>query len=333
MRFLAFLEEKISFIIFQIIFIAIISGILYLTNIPFYYIVITIILLIVLVIVYLFIDYRLLLRKYKKIVSLVDNLEEKYLIAEILNKPLNLENRAYYYALKQASKSMFDKISILESEFLDYQEYIESFVHEIKTPISALSLTFDNNQEYILKNEIDKINELLEQILFYARSNSTEKDYFVKELNLEDIIHNVILKYRHYILDKKIKLNIHDLETIVFTDEKWLVFIISQILQNCIKYLDKQDKSIEIFSQSNKNNTILIIKDNGCGIKESDLTRVFEKGFTGSDRTKSKSTGMGLYLAKKICDNLGLKIDIASKYKKETIVKITIPKGNLNLLN
>jgi len=333
MKFVTFLEEKISFILFQIILIAITSGILYLTNIPFYYIVITIILLMVLVIMYLFIDYILLLKKYQKIVSLVDNLEEKYLIAEMIHQPLNLENKAYYYALKQASKSMFDKISLLEHEFLDYQEYIESFVHEIKTPIAALSLTFDNNREYTLKNEIDKINELTEQILFYARSNSTEKDYFVKEVNLEDIIHSVILKYRHCILDKKIKLNIHDLEIIIFTDEKWIVFIVSQIIQNCIKYLDKQDKNIEIFSQSNKNNIVLTIKDNGCGIKESDLTRVFEKGFTGSDRTKSKSTGMGLYLAKKIGDNLGLKIDITSEYSKGTTVKIVIPKSKYNTLD
>lgn len=329
MKFAAFLEEKFSFIIFQIILIAIITGILYLTNIPIYYIILTIILLITLVIAYLFIVYIFNLRKYKKIVSLVDNLEEKYLIAEIVKKPLNLENKAYYYALKQACKGMLDKISIIEKDFLDYQEYIESFVHEIKTPIAALSLTFDNNQDFQLKSEIDKINELTEQILFYARSNNTEKDYFVTELNLEDVVHRVVMKYRHYILNKKISLKLHNLDNKIYADEKWIVFVLSQIIQNSIKYLDKLDKLIEISSQNNKNNVILTIRDNGCGISKSDLTRVCEKGFTCSDRKKEYATGMGLYLSKKLCEKLGLSLKIDSIQDKYTEVKIIFPKNSI----
>ena len=299
MKFVTFLEEKFSFIIFQIILIAIITGILYLTNIPIYYIILTIILLITLVIVYLFIVYIFNLRKYKKIVSIIDNLEEKYLIAEILKKPLNLENKAYYYALKQACKGMFDKISIMEKDFLDYQEYIESFVHEIKTPIAALSLTFDNSKDFQLKSKIDKINELTEQILFYARSNNTEKDYFVTELNLEDVVHSVVMKYRHYILNKKIRLDLHNLENKIYADEKWIVFILSQIIQNSIKYLDKKDKLIEISSKNNKNNVILTIRDSGCGISKSDLTRVCKKGFTGVNRKKRICNRNGTLFIKK----------------------------------
>ena len=329
MKFVTFLEEKFSFIIFQIILIAITSGILYLTNIPRYYIILTIILLMIFVILYLFIVYISNLKKYKKIVSLVDNLEEKYLIAEILKKPLNLENKAYYYALKQACKGMLDKISIMEKDFLDYQEYIESFVHEIKTPIAALSLTFDNNQDFQLKSEIDKINELTEQILFYARSNNTEKDYFVTELNLEEVVHRVVMKYRHYILNKKIRLNLHNLDNKIYADEKWIVFILSQIIQNSIKYLDKLDKLIEISSKNNKNNVILTIRDNGCGISKSDLSRVCDKGFTGANRKKECATGMGLYLSNKLCEKLGLTLKIDSIQDKYTEVKIIFPKNSI----
>ncbi len=329
MKFVTFLEEKFSFIIFQIILIAITSGILYLTNIPIYYIILTIILLMTLVIAYLFIVYISNLKKYKKIVALVDHLEEKYLIAEIVKKPLDLENKAYFYALKQASKGMLDKISIMEKDFLDYQEYIESFVHEIKTPIAALSLTFDNNQDFQLKSEIDKINELTEQILFYARSNNTEKDYFVTELNLEDVVHRVVMKYRHYILNKKIRLDLHNLDNKIYADEKWIVFVLSQIIQNSMKYLDKLDKLIEISSQNNKNNVILTIRDNGCGISKSDLTRVCEKGFTCSDRKKEYATGMGLYLSKKLCEKLGLSLKIDSMQDKYTEVKIIFPKNSI----
>lgn len=329
MKFVTFLEEKFSFIIFQIILIAITSGILYLTNIPIYYIILTFILLMTLVIAYLSIVYISNLKKYKKIVALVDHLEEKYLIAEIVKKPLNLENKAYYYALKQACKGMLDKISMIEKDFLDYQEYIESFVHEIKTPIAALSLTFDNNQDFQLKSEIDKINELTEQILFYARSNNTEKDYFVTELNLEDVVHRVVMKYRHYILNKKIRLNLHNLDNKIYADEKWIVFVLSQIIQNSIKYLDKLDKLIEISSQNNKNNVILTIRDNGCGISKSDLTRVCEKGFTCGDRKKEYATGMGLYLSKKLCEKLGLSLKIDSMQDKYTEVKIIFPKNSI----
>ena len=329
MKFINFLEEKIFFILFQIIFIFIVSGMLFFVNIPLYYIAITTLLLTGLVMLYLFFAYLSELRKYKKIVSMVDNLEEKYLISEILHKPLNLENKAYYYALKQACKAMNNKIGILEKDFSDYQEYIESFVHEIKTPIAALSLTFDNNKDFILKSETDKINELTEQMLFYARSSNTEKDYFVTELDLEEIVHRVILKYRHYILNKNIKLNIHNLDNKVYTDEKWVLFILSQIIQNCIKYLDKKDKIIEISSQNNKNNIVLTIRDNGCGIKESDLRRICEKGFTGSDRKKEHATGMGLYLSNKLCKMLGLSMEIDSAQDKYTEVNLTFPKNSV----
>ncbi len=329
MKFILFLEEKIFFILFQTSFIFIVIGILYLVNMPLYYIAITTLLLILLIVLYLFIEYLFTIKKYKKIISLVDDLEEKYLIADILKKPFQLENKAYYYALKHSCKAMNDKIGQLEKDFLEYREYIENFVHEIKTPIAALSLTFDNNKDFVLKSEIDKINEFVEQMLFYARSNYTEKDYFVTELQLEEVVHNVLLKYRRYILNEKIQLNIHHLNNKIYTDEKWIVFILSQIIQNCIKYLDKSNKKIEIFSQNNKNNVILTIKDNGCGIDESDLDRIYEKGFTGMDRKKKYSTGMGLYLSNKLCEKLGLNLKINSIKGQYTEVHILFPKNSI----
>ena len=173
----------------------------------------------------------------------------------------------------------------------------------------------------------------VDQILYYARSENPEKDYFIKELNLSDVIHKVLLKYRVYILDEKISVQVNHLEKKIYSDEKWLIFIVSQVIQNSIKYMNKKDKRIEINASENKDNVILFIKDNGCGIKDSDLARVFEKGFTGSDRTKSKSTGIGLYLSKKICNKLGLEINIYSKYKEGTKVEIIYPKSNFNKMD
>ena len=330
MSFITFLEEKISLILYQISFLIITTMIFLMADIQKFYIVITVGVLSIFMLGYLLSEYFRQKKKAKKIISLVDNVNEKYLISEIIKEPLEMENKAYYYALKQACKSMNDRIGELEKENAEYQEYVESFVHEIKTPISALSLALENNNDFRLKQEVDKINQLVEQMLYYARSENTEKDYFEKEIQLAEIIHSVILKYRHYMLNKKITLNVHDLEHIVITDEKWLVFIISQIIQNSIKYLDKDKKEIEVWGENSNNYINLIIKDNGCGIKESDLVRIFEKGFTGTNRKKGYSTGMGLYLTKKLCDKLGLKLQIQSKEKEFTKLTITFPKSGLH---
>ena len=129
---------------------------------------------------------------------------------------------------------------------------------------------------------------------------------------------------------RKVIINIHDIENVVYTDEKWLTFILSQIVQNAIKYFDKQENKLTIYSQDNGTNILLVIEDNGCGIKTSDLSRVFEKGFTGSNRNKANATGMGLYLSKKLCDRLGLKLDIASTEKEYTRLTIIFPKGTVH---
>lgn len=325
MSFITFLEEKISLILYRISFLLIITMIFLMSGIKKFYIIITVGVLSIFMICNLIIEYFKQKKKAKKIISLVDNINEKYLISEIIKEPLQMENKAYYYALKQACKAMNDKVSELEKENAEYKEYVETFVHEIKTPISALSLALENNNDFILKQEVDKINLLVEQMLYYSRSENTEKDYFVKEIQLSEIVHSVILKYRYYMLKNKIALNIHDLEYTVFTDEKWLIFIISQLMQNTIKYLDKDKKEVEIWGENNKNYINLIIKDNGCGIKESDLVRVFEKGFTGTNRKKEYSTGMGLYLSKKLCDKLGLQLQIQSKENEFTKLTITFP--------
>lgn len=328
--FLTFLEGKISELLFQIFFL---SGIVFL--LIFYYvdssfIILSAVLFLSAQISFLLFSFQKKQKDSQRIINLADELQESYYISDILPKPGDLQNKAYYYALKKACKAMNDKISQIEKEKQEYEEYVESFAHEIKIPIGALSLTFDNTKNYALKKETDKLYRLTEQMLYYARSESTEKDYSVKKLNLEEVIHNVILKFRHDLIDHKVIIETHAIDQIVYTDEKWLTFILSQIIQNSIKYFDKQENKLTITGQDNDTNIILSIKDNGCGISSSDLSRVFEKGFTGSDRSKSNSTGVGLYLARKLSFRLGLKLDIASEEKEYTILQITFPKGTVH---
>lgn len=330
MSFITFLEEKILYILFQLFFLVLVSFLLFLSGVDGLYISLMIFIYAVFQIGFLWLTYRNKCRKNQRIVEMTDNLQEAYYISEILQKPKDLENQAYYYALKRACKAMNDKISALTEEQVEYQEYVESFAHEIKIPIGALSLTFDNARDYSLKKETDKIFQLVEQMLYYARSENTEKDYFVKELSLDEMMHHVLLKFRYVLLEEKVTLDIHDMENTVYTDEKWLQFILSQILQNAVKYMNKEEKRLVIYSVSHDGNISLVMEDNGCGIKQSELSRVFEKGFTGSNRKKTNATGMGLYLAKKLSDRLGLRLQIDSEEGKYTRVTIFFPKGSIH---
>ena len=214
----------------------------------------------------------------------------------------------------------------------EYKEYIELWIHEIKTPIAVSKMIVENNPSEVTKNineEIEKVEYFVEQALFYARSNNVEKDYIIKPMNLKKIINSVILKNKRSFISKKIKLNIHDVDRKVYSDSKWMVFILNQIIINSIKYSKKDKAEIEIFSKEYKDNTVLYIKDNGIGIESDNLPRVFEKGFTGENGRKiNKSTGIGLYLCKKLCDKLGQNIEINSVLNMETVVKIYFPKNS-----
>ncbi len=327
MSFVTFLEEKIVYILFQLFFLVMVVFLLFSSGVDGLYIFLMLFICIIFQTGFLWLTYRSKRRKNREIIEMTDKLQETYYISEILPKPREVENEAYYYALKRACKAMNDKISMLEAEQLEYQEYVESFAHEIKIPIGALSLTFDNTRNYLLKKETDKIFQLVVQMLYYARSENTEKDYFVKRLSLDEIVHQVLLKFRYVLLEEKVILDIHDTENVIYTDEKWLSFILSQILQNAVKYMDKPQKKLTVYSADNRENIALIIEDNGCGIRRSELARVFEKGFTGSNRKKANATGMGLYLAKKLCDRLGLQLQVASEEEKYTRVTIFFPKG------
>ena len=217
----------------------------------------------------------------------------------------------------------------------DYKEYIELWIHEIKMPIATSKMIIENNKNQItesINEELNKIENYIEQALFYARSNTVEKDYYIKRANLKEIVNSSILKNKDSLLQNKIELNIHDLEQDVYTDSKWCVFILNQIIQNSIKYSKKEDKKIEIYSVKKKEKVVLYIKDNGIGIKKGEITRVFEKGFTGDNGRISgqKSTGIGLYLCKKLCNRLEIGLELNSEKNIGTEVRIIFPKSSFS---
>lgn len=327
MNFGSFLEKNIIFILFQFILCVFLFFTFFLIEIPFIFTLLFILFILLFTFLYLFVIYFVKKKRALQIIQSCNTLEEKYYISEMMRKDDSIEGYPYYYVLKEACKAMNDKISEIEKNERDYEEYMESFAHEIKTPIAALSLYADNQKDESLKYEVRKIEEYVEQVLYYARSDTTEKDYFVKKIKLNEIIHPLILKNKDLLLHNHIIMNVHDLDVLVYTDEKWLTFMISQVLNNAIKYLDKEEKTIEIYSEVRDNQVVLIILDNGCGIRASDVPRVFDKGFTGSNRKKEYATGIGLYLVRKLSEKLDIKVSIDSKYQEYTKVSFVFPKS------
>lgn len=280
------------------------------------------------------IDYHKRKLFYSNIWDNMDLLEQKYLIAEIINMPTFQEGKILKEILEQVDKSMIENVNQYKYIQEDYKDYIELWIHEIKIPIAASKMVIENNKNTVTKSideELDKIENYIEQALFYARSNAVEKDYYIKKNNLEDIVKESIKKNKSMLIQEKIKINIHDVEVVVRTDSKWIVFILNQMIQNSIKYKKTNaENEIEIYAKQKKENTILIIKDNGIGIKKGEITRVFEKSFTGTNgrETNKKSTGIGLYLCKKLCNKLGIGIELNSEEGKGTEVKLIFPQNS-----
>lgn len=263
----------------------------------------------------------------------VRDLDQAYLLPELVQKPDFLEGRLVFQAMQEMEQSMAQQICFYERNNKEYKEYIELWVHEVKLPIATGKLMVENNRQFYdesMMEELDKIDAYAEQALFYARSNYVEKDYVLKKLSLEQIVKEVIKKNKKALLDHKITIVLHGLEQEVYSDGKWLQFILQQILANSIKYMGDGERKLEWYAMYHQEQVKLYLKDSGIGIGAKDLPRVFEKGFTGENgRTGKKSTGIGLYLCKKLCEKMEHKINIVSSQGKGCMVIIRFPKGSM----
>ena len=263
----------------------------------------------------------------------MEQLEQKYLISEIIKEPSFAEGKILKSVIQDTGKSMLENVNKYKYIQQDYKDYIELWIHEVKLPIATSKLIIENNKNEVTKNieeELDQIENYVEQALYYARSSTVEKDYYINKCILKDIVNTAILKNKSNLILNKINIELENLDLQVYTDSKWCIFILNQIIQNSIKYKKDGNSILQINAKENKENVVLNIKDNGIGIKQEELEKVFEKGFTGTNGRidGKKSTGMGLYLCKKLCEKLGLSIEIESKKDEYTQVKITFPKNS-----
>ncbi len=270
---------------------------------------------------------------YKEYFNNLDKLQKKYLILETISEPNTYEEKLMVNSIYEINKSMIENINEYQKNVIEFKEFVELWIHEVKIPISSLVLKCHNNKEKYdnsFLSIIRRLDNIIDEILYYVRSENTEKDFAITEVDLKEVIRNVGIKNKDDLLENNISFEPDLKKSIVYTDKKWLEFIINQIINNSIKYKKDNNSLIKINSRENDDKVVLEIYDNGIGIPSKDIKRVFEKSFTGSNgRNKVKSTGMGLYIVKKLCDKLGHNIYIESKEKEYTKVIIEFGKNDI----
>ena len=317
----SYLKKNIKVYILFVVFIAIFFIMFYLYNLPLEALIYTGSFCFFAAVIASFLDFVNYRESYKKLKFL-----EKNILNDLDALPKSLDIRIDYY--HKIIEKLYEELEKLTQENrqknTDMVDYYSMWVHQIKTPIAAMNFLLDNEEvdQKNLQQELFKIERYVEMVLTYIRLDSISSDYVITKINLDEVVKDSVKKYATIFINKKIKLNYVSHETMVISDKKWLSFAFEQILGNSVKYTSTGGE-ITIETCENK----LIIEDNGMGIKEEDLPRIFEKGFTGfNGRYEKKSSGLGLYLCKKTLDKLGHHVEISSKVGEGTRIEIIFPK-------
>lgn len=337
MSIIEFFKERVMFLIINILILIFTGVLLKALKVDLYAIIFIVVINFIGILVFHIYEYIKKKKYYDEVLSNLKSLDKKYLISEVMDEADFLDGKILYSIIQETNKSMNDEILKLKLNISEYKEYIELWVHEIKTPISTCMLLIENNDLPVTESigeEIERVENYIEQALFYARSNALEKDYIIKEINLIDCINNSIKKNLNQLIENKIKIDITNIEDIIYSDSKWVEFILNQIISNSIKYKKKDNSILKFYSEKSDESIILTIEDNGIGMDEKDVLKAFDKGYTGSNGRKfTKSTGIGLYLCNKLCEKLGLNIKLESSLNEGTKVSILFPINKMMLFD
>ena len=331
MKMLDYLKEKSIFLSVNLMFFIMISTVMYFSNISFVIIFLVFFIWFFPLSTYILIEYMKYRKYFSNINNILESLDKKYLLPEVLQEPNFMVGENINDILKELSRDMHEQVKHYRNIQEEYREYIEMWVHEIKTPIASSKLLIENNTNEVTRKidtQMDRIENYVEQVLYYSRSDEVGKDYIIKKVGLSKLVKDVIKRNQRDFISKRISLQLGDLDEIIYSDTKWVEFILNQIIGHAIKYSKGKDDKIEIYLKKISSAVILTIKDHGVGIIERDLNRVFEKGFTGENGRKfGKSTGIGLYLCKKLTDKLGLGLQVQSEENVGTEISIIFPKS------
>ncbi|MCI9026575.1 MAG: HAMP domain-containing histidine kinase [Lawsonibacter sp.] len=266
--------------------------------------------------------------RLRELEAILEGLDQKYLFAECVPTPRSLYERRLFELTRRAGRSMTGAVSDARAAQREYREYVEGWVHEIKTPITAARLIcqkLDGDTRRRLICELDQVQAHVERALFYARAESPERDCVIRQTQLSQLVAQAVGEHRALLIQSGVRVETDGLDRSVYTDGKWAAFILGQLLQNAARYRGPEPV-VTISARPLGKQVQLTVADNGLGIPAQELPRVFDRGFTGSNgRARGGSTGIGLYLCKKLAVFLELGLEVTSEEGRGTTVTLTFP--------
>lgn len=276
---------------------------------------------------FLFSDFRRAYQKHQDLTAI------QKLSAELMEAfpPISsLEDDDYQKIIRILIEEQKQLETRMNTRYSDMIDYYTVWAHQIKTPIASMRLNLQNEDTEIsrkVSEDLFRIEQYVEMVLCYLRLDSSSTDYIIKEYDLDDMIKQSVKKFAGQFIRRRIRLVYEPLHVCVLTDEKWMSFVIDQVLSNALKYTETGAITIELEAPKT-----LCIRDSGIGIAPEDLPRIFEKGYTGyNGRSDKKASGLGLYLCKCICDKLGHKITANSSLDSGTVIRIALEKQRLEV--
>ncbi len=332
MPFINYLQDQIRLIILWISFIVLTGFILWLTpEVHFNLSSLSYIFLIglVLLIFYLSFDYN----KKKSWWQQLEIDGEQAVDTPTLNAASTQEELIYQEYFNEINREHFLLLNQVKQQTEEQKDYIDSWVHEIKIPLASLNLIAESLEDDIsekrsnqLRSNLKRMDDYVEQVLYYSRLDSFSKDYLINSHSLKKLVQLTVKQSADYFIQNNLRLTLVGDDYSVLTDEKWLQFILNQLINNAIKYTPHGGEITLTFSK-NERGIWLTISDNGIGIPNEDLQRIFDKGFTGKNgrNEEAKSTGLGLYLAKSLAEKLGHHLYVESYVGKGTSFKLLFP--------
>lgn len=292
-------------------------------------------------------------RFYRELEHLTAELDEARLMPALLDEPSFPEGRAAYEALRLVAHDASDEVAAARRQVEEYRTYVEAWVHEAKSPLAAANLALDNlsaaarageaptaRQLSALRDELARVDGFIEQALFYARSESLERDYVVRSHRLDEMVSAALKRDAGELIDAGVAPKLgNGLELKVHCDDKWLLFILGQLIQNSVRYArpvapdgPQLRFSAQLLDKGAASERVeLTVADNGIGCPAADLPRVTERGFTGENgRARDHATGLGLWLAARLCAKMGLSMDVASREGEGFSVTIGFPTNKMH---
>lgn len=272
-------------------------------------------------------DYK---KEHKKHLELLRIQQLSTELMDYFPKASTIEDRDYQEIIRLIKEEQAMKATQMNVRLANMTDYYTAWVHQIKTPIASMSLRLQNDDSAFssdLAEDLMKIEQYVEMVLMFLRLESDYTDYVFREYNLDKIVKDCVKKFSKQFIRRKIRLDYRLTDETVLTDEKWLSFVIEQVLSNALKYTDSGTISIYL-----KEPKTLCIEDTGIGIAPEDLPRIFDRGFTGyNGRTDKKASGIGLHLCRMICKKLNHTITASSIQGKGTIIEIGLDSSDLEI--